>query len=75
MCFGTRQGHLYSPDNPWQTDTLQMDICDNAILLASNTFTVAAKLVVISGHIVAQSGTTIFLVCVAILKGIISSTL
>ena len=35
-----------------------------------------SKLVVISGrHIVAQSGTTIFLVCVAILKGIISSTL
>ena len=35
----------------------------------------AAKLVVISGHIVAQSGTTIFLVCVAILKRIISYTL
>ena len=41
------------------------------------TSTTTTKLVVISGHIVAQSGTTIFFlcVCVAILKGIISSTL
>ena len=24
------RGILYSPDNPWQTDTLQMDICSNS---------------------------------------------